>query len=198
MNFRLWGTPSGRDRRWLKRHAYTPAPTYARVVVMLLAAALLGTLAWQGVQRLLHPANIVNGGPARLAPARAGVGDTAGIPAWQAGISGALEDATMQGAGGNITAAEVDVDRAQAILMSTRMQSITATPDFFLHSDRALDEVLATHPDNARLLEHVTLARIELAQLRSAQAAAPGLAAGNGGGAVTGAAVGPERKRRTP
>jgi hypothetical protein len=80
--------------------------------------------------------------------------------------------------GGNITAAEMQTDRAAAILMSTRMQAQVAAPDFFEHTVRELDLVLRTHPDNQRLIEHVTLARIELAQLRSAQ---PVVAEGTGG-----------------
>jgi hypothetical protein len=173
MDFKLWDTPSGRKRRWAKRKgAYTPAPMYARVVVVLLAAALLGTLFWQGVQRLLHPSETGRG--AATAKPSTETETRAGLPAWQSGALDALAAAKLQGANGDITAAEVEVDRMDAILVSSRMQQQRAAPDFFANSIAALDRVLQTHPDDQRLFEHVTLARIELAQLRSAQDLLPG------------------------
>jgi hypothetical protein len=172
MSLRLWDTPSGRDRRWMKRKVgYAPAPTYVRVAVVSLAMALMATLAWQGAQRLFEPAKMT-GGEAAHFYARP-PSDRAGVPAWQTALSDALEQAVAQGTGGNITAAEMQTDRAATIIMSTRRQPQTAAPEFFEHTVRELDRVLQTHPDNARLLEHVTLARIELAQLRSAQPVMP-------------------------
>jgi hypothetical protein len=165
---RIWDTPSGRDRRWMRRKAgYAPAPTYVRVAVVSLAMALMATLAWQGAQRLLDPAKMAGGeAPHFLARPPS---DRAGVPAWQTALSDALEQAVARGTAGNITAAEMQTDRAATIVMSSRMQAEAAAPEFFEHTVRELDRVLQTHPDNARLLEHVTLARIELAQLRSAQ-----------------------------
>jgi len=178
MGLTIWDTPSGRDRRWLRRKSgYMPAPMYARVAVVSLAMALMATLAWQGAQRLLDPARM----PGSDAPhflARP-PSDRPGMPAWQTALSDALEQAVAQGVGGNITAAEMQADRAATILVTTRMRAQTATPEFFEHTVRELDRVLQTHPDNARLVEHVTLARIELAQLRSAQPVMP--EAGGGG-----------------
>jgi len=178
----IWNTPSGRDRRWAKRKAaYTPAPIYVRVAVVSLALVLLATLAWQGAQRLLDPARMA-GTDAAHTFARP-PSDRPAVPSWQTAASEALEGAVTQGVGGNITAAEMQTDRAAAILMSTRMQTPLAAPDFFERTVRELDRVLQTHPDNARLLEHVTLARIELAELRSAQPVsqdAPDGADGNG------------------
>jgi hypothetical protein len=174
----IWDTPSGRDRRWLRRkNGYSPAPRYARVAVVSLAIALMATLAWQGAQRLLDPARMA-GSDAPHFFARP-PSDRPGVAAWQTSLSDALEQAVAQGVGGNITAAEMQADRAATILMTTRMRAQTATPEFFEHTVRGLDRVLQTHPDNARLVEHVTLARIELAQLRSAQPVMP--EAGGGG-----------------
>lgn len=173
MGFKIWDTPSGRKRRWSKRkNAFTPAPTYARVAVIVLATALLGTLAWQGIQRLLHPPDAARS--SSTSASANGMDAHSAVPDWQSGVSAALEAATLQGTGGNITAAEVEVDRTVAILVSARTQSQAVTPDFFQSSLAALDRVLQTHPDNQRLFEHVTLARIELAQLRSAQIPIPG------------------------
>jgi len=170
----LWDTASGRDRRWGKRSgAYTPAPAYVRVVVLVLAAILVGTFGWQGIQALLHPAakyaEIKTPGNANYV-ARSGA--TPGGPpvaAWETDVTEALQTAAAQGTAGNITAAEVEVDRAASIVMSARMQGQVVSSDFWARSVAALDHVLQTKPDNSRLLEHVTLARIELADLRSSE-----------------------------
>jgi hypothetical protein len=173
----IWDTPSGRDRRWLRRKSgFPPAPFYARVAVVSLALALMATLAWQGAQRLLDPQRMAGSDATHFYTRPPS--DRPEVAAWQTALSDALEQAVAQGTGGNITAAEMQTDRAAAILMSTRMQGQAAAPEFFEHTVRELDRVLQTHPDNARLVEHVTLARIELAQLRSAQAA--GVDAGGG------------------
>jgi|SRR5579863_300862 len=172
MSLRIWDTPSGRDRRWVRRKSgFTPAPTYARVAVVSLAMALMATLAWQGAQRLLAPARMAGGDAPHFYTRPPS--DRPGGPAWQTDLSEALEQAVAQGAGGNITAAEMQSDRAATILMTARIQTLVATPEFFEHTVRELDRVLQTHPDNVRLIEHVTLARIELAQLRSAQPVMP-------------------------
>jgi hypothetical protein len=90
--------------------------------------------------------------------------------------------ATAEGSEGNISAAEVQVDRAAAILAATRIQGQPSVPDFFDVGLRSLDRVLHTQPENQRLFEHVTLAKIELAQLRSAQ---PVETEGSGAGGAT-------------
>jgi hypothetical protein len=177
MGFGIWDAPSGRDRRWERRKSgFAPAPTYVRVAVVALATTLVATLVWQGAKRLLDPAKMAGSETSHFYVTPPS--DRPGVPAWQTALSDALEQAVAQGMGGNITAAEMQTDRAAAILMSTRMQAQVAAPDFFEHTVRELDLVLRTHPDNERLIEHVTLARIELAQLRSAQ---PVVAEGTGG-----------------
>jgi hypothetical protein len=181
MAFGIWDTPSGRDRRWARRKsAFAPAPMYVRVAVVALATTLVATLVWQGAKRLLDPAKMSGSDASHsyVTPPS----DRAGVAAWQTALSDALEQAVAQGVGGNITAAEMQTDRAAAILMSTRTQAQIAAPDFFERTVRELDRVLRTHPDNERLIEHVTQARIELAQLRSAQpAAAEGTRSGESG-----------------
>lgn len=170
----LWDTPSGRDRRWTKRReAYAPAPGYVRIVIVLLAATLVGTLAWQGIQALRHPAPkfspIIPPGNANYV-ARDGVAaGSSAVAIWESDVMAALQTAAAQGAAGNVTAAEVEVDRAASIVMSARMQGQKVSPDFYSESLSRLDGVLKTGADNSRLLEHVTQARIELANLRSAQ-----------------------------
>src|SRR5271163_4016639 len=107
----LWDTASGRDRRWVKRrHAHASAPRYVRVVVILLALALVGTLGWQGVQALLHR------GPKYSTPQPSGFNRAArneapdentASGAWESDVSDALQAAAAQGGAGNVTGAEV-------------------------------------------------------------------------------------------
>jgi hypothetical protein len=168
----LWDTASGRDRRWSKRGGgYPAAPGYVRVVILLLAVGLVGTLAWQGIQTLLHPAakypTVTVPGTANYV-ARGGTVAGATTPTWQVDVADALQGATAEGTAGNVTAAEVQVDRAASIVMSARMQGQKPAADFYVKSLAGLDKALATAPDNTRLIEHVTLARLELADLRSA------------------------------
>jgi hypothetical protein len=202
MSFGPWDTPSGRFRRWGKRGGgYTRAPMFARIAVVLLAAALVGTIAWQRVQRLLHPAKTAEGSTAGSSGIAAS--NAAAAAVWESQVMDALQDATAQGAAGDITAAEVGVDRAAAMVSDARLQERPAAPEFFDVGIRGLDQVLRTHPENQRLLEHVTEARIELAQLRCAQtgaASAQGPDAPAGlprepmDGAIAAAPVGPEAK----
>jgi hypothetical protein len=199
MSFGLWDTPSGRFRRWGKRsRGYTRAPMFARMGVVLLAAALVGTFAWRGVQRLLHP--VATARTAAAESSRVRDSSVSAAAAWESQVVDALQDATAQGTAGNITAAEMGVDRAAAIVTDARLQEQRAAPEFFDVGIRGLDQVLRTHPENQRLLEHVTQARIELAQLRSAQSGAPvaggpdpagGLPRGAMDGAIAPVPVGP-------
>lgn len=202
MSFGLWDTPSGRFRRWGKRsRGYTRAPMFARMAVVLLAAALVGTIAWQGVRRLLHPATTAGTATAESSGVAASSVSAAAV--WESQVMDALQDATAQGIAGNITAAEMGVDRAAAIVTDMRLQEQPAAPDFFDVGIRGLDQVLGTHPENQRLREHVTQARIELAQLRSAQSGAAsaggldpagGLPRGAVGGKIAPVPVGPGAK----
>jgi hypothetical protein len=80
-----------------------------------------------------------------------------------------LDSAVRNDEAGNITAAEVDVDRAESIVTAARLQSRTPSPEFIATTIAGLDRVLKQHGNNPRLFEHVTDARIELAALRSAQ-----------------------------
>jgi hypothetical protein len=141
------------------------------VAVVALATTLVATLVWQGVKRLLDPAKMAGNETSHFYVTPPS--DRQGVAAWQTALSDALEQAVAQGVGGNVTAAEMQTDRAATILMTTRMRSEPAASDFFDPTVRKLDRVLQSHPDNQRLIEHVTLARIELAQLRSAQPDVP-------------------------
>lgn len=202
MSFGFWDTPSGRFRRWGKRgQHYTRAPMFARMAVVLMAATLVGTVAWRGIQRLLRP--VTTSEVVTADDSAGGANSAPRTAAWESQVMDALQDATAQGTAGNITAAEVGVDRAAAIVTAARLQERPASPDFFDAGIRGLDQVLRTHPENPRLLEHVTQGRIELAQLRCAQTGAvatddqdtpTGLTPGPMDGAIAPVPVGPGAK----
>jgi hypothetical protein len=93
--------------------------------------------------------------------------------AWQRDVSSSVAAAVQEAASGNITQAEVGIDRAAAIVSAAKFRSESAAPDFFESTSAQLDLAITRAPQNARLAEHATQMRIELAQLRSAQENAP-------------------------
>jgi hypothetical protein len=182
----IWQTPSGRSRRWVKRKdTNIPAPLYARLTILALLVVLAGTLAWYGLRAAVHRATHSE------APRIAQTASLAHLaanntPAWQSDALASIENGIHQAQSGNITAAEVAMDRAGSMIESARVAAQSAPPDFFETASRSLDTALQTHPENTRLFEHITTARVDLAQLRSAEAVAP--ASGAEGTARTGVA----------
>ena len=140
-------------------------PAYARWAIPILLALLLVTLAWRGIRWTLHPARqqpYVQATPGAAPP----------IP-WQRDFMDSLDEAAREGGAGNFTAAEIVVDRAESILTAARIQSAAGEPEFFRAALAGLDLVTQQRPDDARLLDHVTLARVSLAELRSSMNVAP-------------------------
>src|ERR1700678_654726 len=131
----VWDTPSGRDRRWTKRRdAFPPAPGYARIVIILLAATLVGSLAWQGIQALRHPAPkfspiIPAGNTNYVARDGVGAGNNA-LAIWESDVLAALQTAEAQGAATNVTAAEVEVVPVAWFVMWGRLQGSKVSPGF--------------------------------------------------------------------
>jgi hypothetical protein len=166
----IWNIPSGRSRRWVRRKgAGSRMPTWARFSIGILLAALCGTLLWSGATRFLNSAH-------RSRPSENSATAAAGQPvaiAWQRDTASSLETAVHEAGAGNITQAEVAIDRAAAIVTAAKFRSETAADDFFEINLSRLDRAVAAAPYNARLAEHATLMRIELAQLRSALDASP-------------------------
>jgi len=140
-------------------------PLYARVLIPLFLVTLAGTVFWRTSDLFRPPASSV---PVRDAETAA-VPNTARAIAWERDVMGALDSAVRNSEAGNITAAEVDADRAASIVTAARLQSRTPSPEFIGAAVAGLDRVLQNHGDNPRLFEHVTDARIELATLRSSQ-----------------------------
>jgi hypothetical protein len=152
-------------RRRIKRKRGVPMPVYARVAFPLLAVALAGAFFWHGSNPERAPAAPV---PVHSAEPAA-VTETVRTVAWERDVIEVLASAARNGEAGNITAAEVDVDRADSILTAARLQSRTPSPEFIGAAVGGLDRALKPHGENPRLFEHVTDARIELAALRSSQ-----------------------------
>jgi hypothetical protein len=144
------------------------APAYVRYTVLLLAAALVVTLGWRGVRWTMQLDRSRAAGTfapyAPPSPADTVAGRAALL---QSNFTQALDSAVQDAGAGNFSSAEMGVDRAESLITATRLQGGYAPPEFFAPALAQLDRVLAKRPDDARLLEHVTLARISLAEFRS-------------------------------
>ncbi len=160
-----WNTPGGHSHGWHRRRRHrglSSAPAFVRYAVLALAAVLVITLGWRGVRWTMHPSRAHSDGmPAPYAP----VAPPSEL--WQRDFAETLDSAARDAGEGNISSAEIAVDRAESMITAARLQSRAAEPDFFAASLANLDRVLAKRPDDQRLLEHVTLARIEVAAFRS-------------------------------
>jgi hypothetical protein len=163
-----WNAPGGHSRGWhrVRRHRPIPtAPVYVRYTVLALAAVLLITLLWRGVRWTMHPSRI----PSEGMPAAYSSAPAAPVNPWQHDFADALNGAARDAGAGNLSSAEMGVDRAETIVTIARLQSLAADPDFFAASLANLDRVLQKSPDDPRMIEHVTFARIEIAAFRSSQ-----------------------------
>jgi hypothetical protein len=139
-------------------------PVWARYIVWVSLVAMTGTLTWEGAARLLDPARKI--APPGISPGL-GTGLPA-VPSWQRDVASSLEAAIREASAGNITQGEVGIDRAAAVVTAAKLRSETIAADFFETTLTRLDRAVAAAPENARLIEHATLMRIELAELRSA------------------------------
>jgi hypothetical protein len=117
---------------------------------------------------------------------------------WTQDVLDAFDDAAQQAKSGNIAGAEVQVDEAVAAMEEARVRSKAVPGDFFSRSSTELHRILTAQPESesavensgatgppqeaqeappdslvARLFQHVTQARIELAAIRSWQERVP-------------------------
>jgi hypothetical protein len=163
-------SPSGRTRHWHRRHRVRhTAPWFLRPLVILLSFILIAALAWRGVQYALqsrqrNTAASANSNSSSRAVANSAAGTAS---AWQRDVFVSLDEAVRHASETDVTETEVAVDRAASIVTIARLRSQPAPLDFFDGALAKLDQILAAYHTNSRLIEHVTLARIELAQLRS-------------------------------
>jgi len=163
-------SPGGRTRHWHRRHRVRhTAPWFLRPLVILLSFILIATLAWRGVQYALQnrQRNAAASANANSSSRAAGNSAAGTSSAWQRDVFVSLDEAVRHASETDATETEVAVDRAASIVTIARLRSQPAPLDFFDDALAKLDQILAAYHTNSRLIEHVTLARIELAQLRS-------------------------------
>ena len=152
-------------RHWRsRRRKGRSAPWYGPAIVLGIAAVLVGTLAWKGFQFALRWSG--HASAEQVSQLTSNVAPSATDP-WQRDALESIDAASAEAQGGNITAAEMAVDRAASIVEAARIEARKPPAEFFEMAAAGLDGVLRRQPENQRLVEHVTLARIELAQLRS-------------------------------
>jgi hypothetical protein len=157
------GRRRGRDPFAAKWHSNS-MPRYTGIAVLVVAAALVGRLAWQGTHYILHPEQR----RAVLGLVAPSSGSDAHVFApWENDAIISLEAGAQDSGAGKMMAAEMDVDRAGSIVTTMRLQSRPASPPFFDASISALDRVMQGHADDERMMEHVTEVRAALAELRS-------------------------------
>lgn len=159
-----WDRHGSRAHEWEEhRHRRTHIPGYARITIAALLLLLFGTLAWQVLEFALHPAVKTAVAPRSLDGAEPGTSP------WQRDAMDSIEQGLQQAQAGDLSSTEVAVDRAASMIEVARVQAQVADPTFFELSLDFLDRILAQRPNDQDLFEHVTLARIDLAGLRSSQ-----------------------------
>jgi hypothetical protein len=168
MTYRFSESPSGRTRHWeRRRRVRSTVPWFLRPLIILLSFVLIAALAWRGVQYAWQSRHR-NAGTSASSSTRTAANSASGATtAWQRDIFVSLDEAVRHASEADVTETEVSVDRAASIIVVARLRSQPASPDFFDDALAKLDQVLTAYHTNSRLIEHVTLARIELAQLRS-------------------------------
>jgi len=189
-----------RNRHWRTRGPRVPPmPVGVRIFITLLLIALVGTFVWQGIQSLRrHWSSQAVERPdeksVRVNASQPATAKPESIP-WQRDAMGSLESAIRDAQAGNLTASEMDVDRASSIIEAARLQLSGAAPDFFASAVAQLDRAAAVHPENERLTEHTRLVRIDLAELRSALAGPAPAVPAAGSAAALATAMNPSRSK---
>jgi len=153
-----WRTYSGRHTGKRRPLAATRVPIYARIVIPILLVVLIWRVAWRSPTShgSLHASAA---GPNSIL--------MAGTAAWQRDVDDALAESLQNTSAGDISKAEIAVDRAESLLTAARLQSFAAAPAFFSGVNDGLDQIIRGRPGDAMLFQHVTEARVSLAELRS-------------------------------
>jgi len=157
----------GRRRRVINVGGRSPWPRYLAWVVVIGALALVGRLAWQGWRYFSRPEESAPVAVA-TAPAPNAEGDGVFAP-WEHNMLVSIDTAAREAQTGQMVAAEMDIDRAALIATDVRLASRVTQADFFAVALGALDRVPTTESGDADMLDHVTQARVALAELRSSQ-----------------------------
>lgn len=157
---------SERRRRVINVGGPSPWPRYSAWVVVIVALALMGRLAWQG-SRYFSRRGQRTTVTQITAPTPGSQAQT--MAPWERDMLGSIDDGIRDAAAGRMAAAEIDVDRAASMAMTMRLESRATEAGFFETSLGELDRVLATASNDTDMMDHVTQARIALAELRSSQ-----------------------------
>jgi hypothetical protein len=169
-------------------------PGYAQVTVVALAVAIVVTVGWGILNRVRAAQSKETLAAANAAAAAASGGgnssaSSAQIPGWERDVMLSLDAGLSDAHSGNITASEVDADRAASILEAARVRAERASPDFFAGVLDQLDRILMVSPENERLAEHTRLARIDLAELRSGMMGSPAMGSSTTGSSTMGSST---------
>jgi hypothetical protein len=167
---------AGRRRRVINVGGRGPWPRYLAWLVVILAIVLIGRVAWQGSRYFTRRAQ-----PATTAQAKASASNSEAtiFSPWERDVLASIDRGIQDADAGQLVAAEVDVDRAASLATAMRLEARATQADFFEVALGEFDRVLAAGSSDADMMDHVTQARIALAELRSSQ---------NGGAAETQAA----------
>jgi hypothetical protein len=159
----------------VKRHRRRKSP-WIRIAAITLIAVIAIALAWRGV---LWTLSSDTAPPAAIAASYSSLASGA-LPAddarnagWQNDFNVALASAEQDVRDGQLGAGEIAVDRAEAVLTTERLIGASANPEFFAPALSGLDRLANRKPPDTRLFEHVTLARMALAELQSSLNAEP-------------------------
>jgi hypothetical protein len=158
--------PRGRRRRVINVGGRSPWPRYLAWVVVIVALVLIGHLAWQGSRYFSrhekHEA---------VAQVTAPTPESEGhdLAPWEHDMLGAIDDGIRDAQAGKMAAAEIDVDRAASMATTMRLESRATRADFFATTLGELDRILAAGSSDSDMMDHVTQARVAVAELRSSQ-----------------------------
>jgi len=180
-------TSSTHSRRWRRRKKTNAvARAWAWFLGSLVGMAATAVLVWQ-IEDRVH-SSVANGstmGEAALSVIRGSE-----VSPWEQDVLDSLEMSAQQVGMGEIAQAEIGVDKIAGLLTTARLNAQRSEPAFFQMAITGMDRVWSQRPDDSRLFQHVTQARIELATLRVAQNVPPP-ANSTGGNAAAGPAPAP-------
>jgi hypothetical protein len=158
------GSKHHHRRRRSPHRRTTASAFYVRLAAIGIVLTLAAVFAWRGFNFVIH--RFIEPVPTQAAAARSDLTHRS-TPPWQRDVLESIDAAANQVQAGNTMQGEMAVDRGASLIEAATVSSRQPSDDFFEIASAGLDGVIRHDPLNNRLLEHVTLARIELAQLRS-------------------------------
>ncbi|HTW24029.1 MAG TPA: hypothetical protein VMD78_10545 [Candidatus Baltobacteraceae bacterium] len=158
----------GRRRRVINVSGRSPWPRYLAWVVVIVAALLVARLAWQG-SRYFSERQQPAAKRGTAGPSSDGSNHGRVYASWERDMLLAINQGVQDAGAGRMDAAEEDVDRMASMATEGRLASRAAQPEFYEVSLGGLDRILTTASSDADMMDHVTQARVALAELRSSE-----------------------------